>query len=76
MTARGKLVKRSKALQAAIEAIESGAQRAAISEGGGSKDYTRADISKLYEERTRINGAIRCLDRKSKVIRTVGISIQ
>jgi len=76
MTSRGKLVKRSKELQAAIESIENGAQSASISEGGGSKSYTRANLPALYTERTLVNRAIRKIDGKHNIIRRVGIQAQ
>lgn len=66
MTQRQELYDRWKEADAAVRAVLGGAQSASVSAGGGSKSWTRANLSELRKERDSLAAQIARIDSRGR----------
>lgn len=75
MSERSELYKRWKAVDQAVSDIIGGAQSATVSDGNGSKSYTRANLHELRRERHRLAARIAAIDGKGRSrVRHIGVT--
>lgn len=73
-TVRERLYARWKEADDAVRALINGAQSATVSDGNGSRSYTRANLSELRRERASLAKRIGRLDRGGRhKIQRIGV---